>query len=155
MRKDRAWCCVNNKLPFALVEGSSQCLVEHSIVGGREGAIPSLCRIIAWRHIILGRDTSHQQVPPRRAIPGSCPRSLSLHRGLSIMYCCETHRHSINTMPPSPSLVLRLQPVESLSLSSEGPLPPPGLPTKRPHCILYLVSLDCSGSLGLQFFEER
>ena len=42
-------CAFNNKLYIALAKGSSQYLVEHSIVGERA---PVFVQDIAWRHVV-------------------------------------------------------------------------------------------------------
>ena len=88
----RGPCILNNKLDFTLAKGSSQCLVEHPIMGERA---PS--RICARYGVEAGgflpatvHDTCHQQVPLRHVTPGSCLRFPSTG----------DPRHSTNAMTP-------------------------------------------------------
>ena len=91
----------NNKLYCALAKGSSQCLVEHSIVGERAPSVVQ--ENIAWRRVVSCQQPLPWHIPPRSSAASCDPRLLpqvSLHRGLSIVSSRETPRHSTNAMAP-------------------------------------------------------
>ena len=86
---------------FALAKGSSQCLVEHSIVDERTLS-RRLCRIWSGGGWFLTGNYCHviflQKIPPCHAIPGFCRRSPSTEGSPSCFLL--DPRHSTNAMAP-------------------------------------------------------